>query len=346
MTEKAITIKDIAVALNISSSTVSKALKGSHEISEKTQKLVKEYAALHHYTPNPIAQNLRKGKSKSIAVILPNIDNNFFSQVINGIESIAFKKDYNVIVTQTHESYQREIITTQHHFARSVDGLLVSLSAETEDTGHFSKVQKNGLPIVFFDRVPEEIETHKVVSNNFQGTYDATMHLIKMGYKRVAQVTSSGFLSITAERLSGYLQALKENDIAINEDYIKYCAHGGMIKEEIFEAVKELLSLKKRPDAILAASDRLSTSTLSILSAMKIKVPEQIALAGFTNTVNADIFNPSLTAIMQPAFEIGKTATEMLISIIESKRPVTHFEKIVLDTELIIRESSRKKTGG
>lgn len=345
MIQKVITIKDIATALNFSTSTVSKALKGSYEISAKTQAIVKEYAQQQNYLPNPIAQNLRKGRSKSIAVIVPNIDNNFFSQVINGIESVAFKKDYNVIVTQTHESYQREVLNTQHHFSRSVDGLLVSLSAETENTDHFKAVQKNGLPIVFFDRVPEEVITHKVVSNNFQGAYDATLHLIEQGYKRIAHITSSGFLSITAERLAGYIKALEENNIKVNEKYIKYCAHGGMIKDEIFQAVKELLSQKVKPYAMLTASDRLSTTTLSILSEMKIKVPEQIALAGFTNSINADIFDPPLTAVMQPAFEMGKAATEMLILIIESKRPVTHFEKITLDTELIVRKSSMKKEG-
>ena len=340
--QRAVTIKDIAIALNLSTSTVSKALKGSHEISAKTQASVKEYARQQNYRPNPIAQNLRKGKSKSIAVIVPNIDNNFFSQVINGIESIAFSKDYNVIVTQTHESYEREVLNTEHHFSRSVDGLLVSLSSETEDVSHFSRVQKNGLPIVFFDRVPEQIKTHKVVSNNFKGAYDATMHLIEQGYKRIGHITSSNFLSITQERLSGYIRALEENGIKVNKEYIKYCAHGGMLRDEIYEAVNDLLTLKVRPDAILTASDRLSTTTLNILSQMNIKVPKQLALAGFTNSVNAEIFDPPLTAVMQPAFEMGATATQMLIQLIESKRPVTEFQTKILDTTLIIRESSKR----
>lgn len=345
MKQGAITIKDIATALDLSTSTVSKALKGSHEISAKTQATVKEYARQQNYRPNPIAQNLRKGKSKSIAVIVPNIDNNFFSQVINGIESVAFSKDYNVIVTQTHESYDREVLNVEHHFSRSVDGLLVSLSSETEDVSHFTRVQKNGVPIVFFDRVPEQIKTHKVVSNNFKGAYDATQHLIKQGYKRIGHITSSNFLSITVERLEGYMKALKENNIETDEKYIKYCTHGGMIPGEIQQAVTELISLKRRPDAILAASDRLSTTTLSILSKLKIKVPEEIALVGFTNSVNAGIFDPPLTAVIQPAFEMGATSTQMLIQLIESKRPVTHFEKIILDTQLIIRKSSNGEMG-
>jgi len=339
--QRAVTIKDIAIALHLSTSTVSKALKGSHEISAKTQAIVKEYARQQNYRPNPIAQNLRKGKSKSIAVIVPNIDNNFFSQVINGIESIAFSKDYNVIVTQTHESYNREVLNVEHHFSRSIDGLLVSLSAETENVDHFKEVQKNGLPIVFFDRVPDQINTHKVVSNNFQGAYDATRHLIDQGFKRIGHITSSDFLSITVERLEGYTKALTENNIEVDKKYIKYCTHGGMVWEEAYTAVKELLSLKGKPDAILAASDRLSTTILNILSQMKIKVPEQLALAGFTNSVNAGIFNPPLTAVVQPAFEIGASATQMLIQIIESKRPVTEFETKIFNTKLIISESSK-----
>jgi LacI family transcriptional regulator len=218
-----------------------------------------------------------------------------------------------------------------------------NLSAETENIDHFKEVQNNGLPIVFFDRAPDQIETHKVVSNNFQGAYDATKHLIEQGYKRIAHITSSNFLSITAERLAGYVKALEENDIKVDERYIKYCAHGGMISDEIYVAINELIAMKIRPDAIVTASDRLSTTTLNILSQMKIKIPEQIALAGFTNSVNADIFNPPLTTVLQPAFEMGKIATELLIQIIESKQPVTHFEKIILDTKLIVRGSSMKR---
>lgn len=342
MVKRNVTIKDIAAALNLSISTVSKALKGSHEISVETQEMVKDYAKLIHYRPNPIAQNLRKGTSKSIAVIVPNIDNNFFSQIINGIESVAFEKEYNVIVTQTHESFKRELLTTEHHFSRSVDGMIVSISTETDSTDHFKEVQSNGIPIVFFDRVPEDIITHKVVSDNFSGAYDATRHLIEQGCKRIAHITSSNFVSITSERLAGYKKALEESGMKVDEKYIKYCIHGGMIPSEIRNAVNELLSLKPRPDAILAASDRLSTMTLDILLSLKIKVPSDIALVGFTNSVSINIFNPSLTAVVQPAFDIGAAATQMLIKMIESKRPVTDFQTKVLKTKLIVNKSSIK----
>lgn len=340
MKSETITIKDIAKALGLSVSTVSKALRGSYEISAETQTLVQEYAGRINYKPNPIAQGLRKGKSKSIAVIVPNIDNNFFSQVINGIESIAHKKDYNVIITQTHESYEREVLTTQHHFSRSVDGLIVSISAESENVDHFEEVQNKGLPVVFFDRVPDKIKTHKVIANNLQGAFEATQHLIQQGHRHIAHITSSDFLSITAERLEGYIRALEVNGLPVEDQYIKYCAHGGMIKEETYDALHELLALKNKPDAILTASDRLSTTTLSILTQLKMNVPGEIALVGFTNTISADIFNPPFSAVVQPAFEIGKTATELLVQLIESKRPIINFEKRVLNTELIIRKSS------
>ena len=340
---EAITIKDIAKALNLSVSTVSKALRNSYEISAETQKLVAEYAEQHNYKPNPIAQGLRKGKSKSIGVIVTNIDNNFFSQIINGIESVAHKKDYTVIITQTHESYEREVLTVQNLMTRSLDGLLVSLCAETSNVDHFKEVHDKGLPIVFFDRVTNDIKTHKVICNNFRGAYEATHHLAQQGFTRIAHITSSNSLSITLERLEGYLKALEDNGLQLDERYIKYCIHGGMIKEETEAAVHELLSMEEKPDAIFTASDRLSTTSFSILKKMGIRIPEDMAIVGFTNSVSADVFDPPLTTILQPAFEIGQTATEMLIQLIESKRPPMRYEKKVLDAELVIRQSSLKK---
>ena len=340
MKKGTITLKDISKALNLSISTVSKSLRNSYEISLDTKKIVVEYAAKNNYQPNPIAQGLRKGRSKLIGIVLTNIDNDFFSQVINGIESIAIEKDYTVIISQTHESWKSEVLTVQHLFSRSVDGLIVSLSAETSNIDHFTKLHDKGLPIVFFDRVTDKLDTHKVISNNFKGAYDATRHLIQNGFKRIAHITSSNHLSITQERLEGYIKALEDNNIPIDEAYIKYCIHGGMIREENEHALNELLSLKNPPDAIFTASDRISITTLTLLRRMNIQIPEQIALVGFTNSVSSEIFNPSLTSIVQPAFEMGKVATEMLIQIIESRRPVTDFEKRVLNTKMMIRESS------
>jgi LacI family transcriptional regulator len=339
---EAITIKDIARALNLSVSTVSKALRGSHEISAETQASVRAYASAHNYKPNPIAQSLKQGRSKSIGVIVCNIDNNFFSQAINGIESVARSKDYNVIITQSQESYEREVANSEHLSSRSVDGLIISLSAETKRIDHLVKLHEKGLPIVFFDRISDEIATHKVIADNYQGAFEATRHLVQQGFRRIATITSSASLSITQERLEGYKKALSDAGLEADAAYIKFCPHGGMIQEETRQALTELLALEERPDAIFTASDRLSTTTLSLLRSLKIPVPEEIALVGFTNSTSADIFHPSLTAVVQPAMEMGQLATDLLIELIESKRPVVDFTRRVLETLLQIRDSSQR----
>jgi LacI family transcriptional regulator len=342
---EAITIKDIAKALGLSISTVSKALHGSHEISKETKAQVLAYAVQYKYKPNPIAQSLKRGRSKSIGVIVCNIDNNFFSQAINGIESVARQKDYNVIITQSRESYDREVANSEHLSSRSVDGLIISLSAETCNVDHLIRLHQKGLPIAFFDRVTDAIATHQVIADNYKGAYEATRHLLQQGFRRIAHITSSPSLSITSERLQGYQQALQDAGMQPDPRYIKLCEHGGMIQEETRQALMQLLELPDRPDAIFTASDRLSTTTLSLLRQMRIEIPGQIALVGFTNSISADIFNPSLTAVVQPALEMGQQITELLIQLIESKRPVTSFQKHVLATELKIRDSSIRQPG-
>jgi LacI family transcriptional regulator len=342
---EAITIKDIAKALGLSISTVSKALHGSHEISNETKALVLAYAQQYNYKPNPIAQSLKKGRSKSIGVIVCNIDNNFFSQAINGIESVARQKDYNVIITQSRESYDREVANSEHLSSRSVDGLIISLSAETRNVDHLVRLHQKGLPIAFFDRVTDAIATHQVIADNYKGAYEATRHLLQQGFQRIAHITSSQSLSITSERLQGYRQALEDAGIQPDPRYIKLCEHGGMIQEETRQALMQLLEMQDRPDAIFTASDRLSTTTLSLLRQMRIEIPGQIALVGYTNSISADIFNPSLTAVVQPALEMGQQITELLIQLIESKRPVTSFQKLVLATELKMRDSSIRPPG-
>ncbi|MES2431412.1 MAG: LacI family DNA-binding transcriptional regulator [Bacteroidota bacterium] len=339
---EAITIKDIAKALGLSTSTVSRALRGSYEISPETKKLVLEYAEKFNYRPNPIALSLKERRSRSIGVIVTEIANNFFSQAINGIESIAYNRGYHVIISQSHESYEREIVNMQHLSSRSVDGLLVSLSTETENVDHFKSLHEKGLPLVFFDRITEDIETHKVIVDNYKGSYEATEHLIKSGFKKIAHLTSSSHLSITKERSQGYKDALAKYGIPLNESYIKYCNHGGMILAEVEDAVKELMNLKQKPDAIFTASDRVTTSCLSTFKTLGISVPNDMGIIGFTNSGLVELLNPSLSAVKQPAFEMGQIATELLIQLIESKRPVTEFDTKILNTELCIRDSSNK----
>lgn len=340
---EAITIKDIAKALGLSTSTVSRALRGSYEISSDTKKLVIEYAELYNYRPNPIALSLKERRSRSIGVVVCEIANNFFSQAINGIESIAYNRGYHVIISQSHESYDREIVNVEHLASRSVDGLLVSLSAETDHIEHFKNLHDKGFPIVFFDRITDEIETHKVVANNYKGAYDATQHLIDAGYTKIAHLASSAHLSISIERLNGYKAALADNGIPLNEAYIKYCSHGGMVFAELEKAVKDLIHLKDKPDAIFSAGDRLTISCITVLKSIGIKIPDDMAIVGFSNSTLIELMSPSLTSVKQPAFEMGQVATELLIKLIESKRPVTEFEKVVLQTEILIRDSSTNK---
>ncbi|WDF56737.1 LacI family DNA-binding transcriptional regulator [Mucilaginibacter sp. KACC 22063] len=342
MNFNAITIRDIAKELKLSVSTVSKALRDSHEISAKTKKLVLEYAQSNNYKPNPIAQSLKQGRSKSIGIVVSTIENQFFSQVINGIESVAYQHGYNVIITQTHESYDLELKNVGHLTQRSIDGLLISLSTETKDVEHLKELHQKGLPIVFFDRVSNEINTHKVIADNFKGGYDATRHLIDSGYRKIAHITSPPNISITRERYAGYRQALEEAGITIPDEYIKHCAHGGRDLDEIENALNELLALEDKPKAIFTTSDRITTNTLYLLTKLKVKIPQEIALVGYTNTTLADVLNPPLSTVYQPGFDIGKNATEMLLNLINSKHPVTEFETLVLPTELFVRKSSTK----
>jgi LacI family transcriptional regulator len=334
------TIKDIAKALNLSTSTVSRALRGSYEISAETKKQVLEYAEKINYRPNPIALSLKERRTRAIGIVVSEIANNFFSQAINGIESIAYNKGYHVIITQSHESQGRERVDVEHLAARGVDGLLISLSSESNDISYLKELHEKGMPIVFFDRITNEIETHTVTANSYLGAFHATEHLIFEGFKRIAHITSSTYLSITKERLEGYKDALEKHNIPFNEAMVKYCTHGGMIADEVENALNTLFKSKIKPDAIFAAGDRLTIASFELLKQMKLK--KDPGFIGFSNTSVGDLFCPSLTVIKQPAFDIGQTAIEFLIQIIESKRPVTEFQNKILDTELIIRESSKK----
>lgn len=338
-----VTIKDIGKALGLSTSTVSRALRGSYEISAETKKLVLEYAEKINYRPNPIALSLKERRNHSIGIIVCEIANNFFSQAINGIESIAYNRGYHVIISQSHESFERETVIVDHMASRSVDGLLVSLSSGTKDHTHFKQLYEKGLPIVFFDRIANEIITHKVTADNFKGAYDATEHLIKNGFKRIGHVTSAPYLSISVERLEGYKEALRNNNIDYDEKLVQFCNEGGMNYDEVEEALKKIFKLKPKVDALFTAGDRITTTTMQALQKLNKRIPDDVAVIGFTNTTLGDIFNPPLSVVRQPAFEMGQVATELLISMIESKRPVTEFETKALHTELIVRESSTRK---
>jgi len=340
---EAVTIKDIAKALGLSTSTVSRALRDSYEISPETKQMVLEYAKQINYRPNPIALSLKERRSRSIGVIVSEIANSFFSQIINGIESIAYSKGYNLIISQSRESYEREVLNMDFLSSRSVDGFLISVSTETIDFSHINDLYERGLPIVFVDRMVESIDTHKVVADNFKGAYDATTHLISSGYKRIAHLANSEYLSITKERVSGYRQAMADAKMEYSESYLLHCPHGGMIYDEVETAMNTFMGMKQKPDAIFASADKLTTNCMRYCRAKGIAIPGDLAMVGFSNLDLTDLLSPSLTVVRQPAFEMGEVAAELLIKTIESKRPLVDFETRVLPAELFIRESSRKK---
>lgn len=340
---EAVTIKDIAKALGLSTSTVSRALRDSYEISPETKKLVLECAEKLNYRPNPIALSLKERKTRSIGVIVCEIANSFFSQIINGIESLAYDRGYNVIISQSHESYEREILDLQYLSSRGVDGILISVSTETSDYEHIKNLHQKGLPIVLFDRIAPGIDTHTIIVDNFKGTYEATEHLINNGYSKIAAISNSEFLSISSERLAGYKEALNSNGIKINNDYIKHCFYGGMVFSEVEDAINQLLTLKDPPEAIVTLSDKLTMWSLKTIKRRGLKIPDDIALVGFSNSDITELTDPPLTVVRQPALEMGKAATELLLQLIESKRPVTEFEKRILSPEFVIMESGKRR---
>ncbi len=332
-----ITIKDIARALNLSTSTVSRALRDSYEINAETKRLVIEYAERLNYRPNPIALSLKENRSRVIGVVVPQIANNFFSQAINGIEAIAYNRGYHVIIFQSHESYEREVATVQQAVARKVDGLLISLSSSTSDVSQLRELQEKKLPIVLFDRVSNELETPCVTADNFGGAFAATEHLIQSGRRRIAHLTIPPYISIAQERLAGYRAALDKHGIGYDESLIRHVSFDQR-EVELDSFVDELLSLS--PDAFFAAGDRLAISCLGALRKRSIRIPEMVSLVGFTNTPVADLLNPAMTTVEQPAQEMGQTAAEQLINLIEDKQKTLQPAMVKIPTRMVVRASS------
>lgn len=337
-----LTMRDIAKALNLSVSTVSKALSDSYEISPVTRNRVLEFVAQQNYVPNPIAKSLKYGESKSVGVVLSTVDNHFYCKVIDGIESVAHQHGYNIIISQSHESFEREVLNVKNLTSRAIDGLLISPSAETTDYSFLKSLQEEGLKMVLFDRVSDKIETHKVASDNFEAAYRATSHLIESGFKKIAHICGSPNISITLDRLDGYKKALLDANREIDQRYIQYCPHSGRTVEEVEQAIMNLLNLKQPPDAVFTATDRITTKTFFFLKRKKIKIPEQIAILGFTNTQLADVISPSLSRVKQPAFEMGQIAMQKLLELIKRKNFIPDYETIVLNTELEFYESTEK----
>jgi len=335
-----VTIKDIAKILNISVSTVSRALRDTYDVNQETKEKVLALAAELNYKPNFNATGLAKGSTHNLGVILPFITNYYFSTVITGIQEVAYNNGYNIILFVTNDSPEREFDIIENLSVSSLDGLLVSISSDSDSCDHFQEIIDEGIPIVFFDRVASEIETSKVMQDDYNGAFEAVEHLISNGYTRIAHIAGPKGLSFTEARLRGYKAALSKHNIVLNEDWIIY---SGFSQDFGRSDTVQLMELEQKPDAIFAVNDRKAIGAMIELKNRGIKVGEEFGVVGFTNDPMSTIISPSLSTIAEPAFEIGKLSCELLIKHITKKyfQP----EEVILPGKLISRESSMRTVG-
>jgi len=331
------TIKDLARELKLSPSTVSRALRDHPDISPKTKKRVVSLAGKLDYHPDSIAQSLQTKKTKTIGVIVPEIKQPFFAAAINGIEELAYAAGYTIIVCQSNETADREVLVTRSLGSHRVAGLLVSLSRNTKNLDHFKLLQRRGVPIVFFDRVSNDIEASKVVVDDYKGAFDVVEHLITSGYKRIAHLAGPKNLSISKFRLKGYMDALQQGNLPFNDSMVVY---GGLDDTDGIVGFQKLLNLESLPDAIFAVNDPVATGAFVMIKEHGMKIPDDIALAGFSNTYMTSLLDPPLTTVEQPSYEIGKTAAQLLMEQINSNDENFVPKFIVLKTHLIIRGST------
>jgi LacI family transcriptional regulator len=337
MKSSQVTIKDIAKALGISASTVSRALKDHPDISPKTKDAVKELAEKLHYEPNAIALSLRNANTKTLGVLIPQIVHFFFSSVVSGIEETAYKSGYTVIFCQSNEDYEKEKEMIQTLLSKRVDGILASVSKTTTKFDHFYDVKNNNIPLVFYDRVCNIPNTDRVIVDDYTGAYNAVSHLIEQGYKRIAHLATSQELHIGRNRRNGYIQALKDHGLEVDEEIILRCDTDQHAKKSI----PYLLSLQKKVDGIFAVNDLTAMSAITIIKQSGYSIPGDIAVIGFSNTLYASMIDPPLTSIEQHGFEMGRKAASMLIERIQSDEDIeTRVEQI--KTELIVRGSTQR----
>jgi LacI family transcriptional regulator len=337
---KIATIKDIAKHLGISIATVSRALGNSQSIKPETREKVLLAAKELNYEPNPIALSLKANKSKTIGVIVPQIANAFFGNTIEGIEEVVWKKGYHIMICQSYESLEREIANTELLSSRRIDGLIISTSLESTSFTHLQKLIDKNIPLTMFDRIADGINGHKVVVDNYEGAYNATTHLINSGNKNIYCFTFDDFISNTHERLHGYKKALEDNGLPFLEDHV-FFTNGDL--EPIQQKLEALFAQKQKPDAIFMSTDNISASIIIALKKLNISVPNDVAIAGFSNNDLDQCLQPALTTVTQPCFEMGKQAASVLINTIENKEEDITYQNIVLRTTLHVRESSQRK---
>jgi LacI family transcriptional regulator len=331
------TIKDIARQLNVSISTVSRALRNASDVNLETKKAVMALAEELNYQPNQLALSLRKQQTHTIGVIVPNLDY-VLSTMVKGIDEVALEAGYTVMVCQSNESFGREIVNTRRLLDSLVDGFIISATSENKIFDHFKKIQEKEIPMVVFDRLIPQFVAPSVRLDNEEGGFLATEHLIEQGYKRIAILAGPISLGISNSRLEGYLNALKKHKIKRDNDLIIHCDFN---QDYAFFATEELLSMKKRPDAIFTISDRMAIGAMLAIKKRGLKMPTDIGLVGFNNEPVVSLVTPSISSVEQPSFELGKAAAKLFIETMHNHENMNGIEQ-VLRPKLFIRESSQR----
>ena len=334
-----VTLKKLAELLKMSPSTVSRSLRDSHEISQETKDKVKALAAELDFQPNPHASSLRKNKSRTIAVVIPEIQNNFFSQVMNGVEEVARQKGYHVLIYLTHEDHKREADIL--HLLRNgrVEGVMISVSNTTKNFEHIEDCKKADLPLLFFDRVCEAMEAPCITTDDAGAAFKATEHLIKAGCKKIVFLSMADNLSISCGRRSGYVRALAKYGFSNNETTVECGPEDEMNRQRI----RQLLQSEQKPDGLFAAVEKFAVNTYEVCRELDIKVPQHLKVISFSNLSAAALFNPPLSTVVQPAYDIGREAANILFKIIDKKKLLNSEKKIVIPSHLVARESTMNK---
>lgn len=337
---KRITIKEIAKALSVSISTVSKALNDSYEISDETKKKIKDYAKLHKYKPNTLALSLQNKKTKTIGIIIPNILNYYFARVLRGIEKVTTEKGYNIITCITNESYKKEVDTMEMLSNGTIDGFIACLSKETlknKNFDHFYDILEEGTPLVLYDRVHKNINCDKVVTDNIKSAYKATRFLMRSECKNIALITTSEGLKINKFRVKGYIKALTKYGVTPNENIIIRQKNEKGLKKRI----NEMLDTNK-VDGIFTIDEISGAITTQVLNKRNIKIPDEIAIIGFTNGILSRYSTPPLTSVNRFAHTTGEVAAHRLIEKIEEKINFDDIKTEIIRTELVERDSTKK----
>lgn len=332
------TIKDIARRLGLSPSTVSRALSGHPDISEETREKVCAMARELDYHPNTLAKSLQQKESQIIGVVVPQVKHYFFASVMAGITDMAYQSGYTVMICQSNEDYQREVANLDVLISHRVAGLLVSVSSTTTQCEHFLKIKRRSIPLVFFDRVCLGIEASSVEVDDYEGAFRATEYLIQKGYKRIGTLTGPLTLSIAKARFEGFRDALKKHGMELPLEWV---VHGGMNEEDGVVSVEKLLSQSNPwPDALFCVNDPVALGAMMWMKEKGIRIPDDIAMMGFTDNPEASMIEPPLTTMRQPAYLIGKTAAELLLDEIKNKKRGHAPVHCVLKTELVVRKSA------